>query len=82
MHNIKIAILGQPGDGKTSIAKLIESALIKKGASVNLIDDFEEGDLETIEMRINSLVKCGLNVTIETVQCKEEKYNGENRCKS
>jgi len=39
MKNVTIKIEGLPKSGKTTIAKLIESALLNAGAAVSVIDD-------------------------------------------
>lgn len=64
---MKIHILGTTGEGKTSIANLINDLLKSHGFEVELKNEEENGDYTP---NLRSLKEKGLKIEIETLQIK------------
>lgn len=64
---MRIQILGVTGEGKTSIANLINDLLVNHGYEVRLLNEEEIGDYTP---NLRSLRKNKLNIEIETIQIK------------
>lgn len=78
MKQIEVTVTGMAGAGKSAVARAIEEALAKLGATVNRVDDNGTGQPderpgvieETDEKRLAGLVAHGLTVTVKTVQAR------------
>jgi len=78
MKQIEVTVTGMAGTGKSAVARAIEVALAKMGATVNRVDDNGTGqpdeclveDTATAEKRMAVLVAHGLTVTVKTVQAR------------
>jgi uridine kinase len=74
MNNIEISVNGYFATGKSTIAKLIESALLKEGIQVQLEDDSKNEDIaSTVHDRAKSLIENELKVKIKTKNVSKTK---------
>ena len=79
---MKILIVGQTGEGKTTIANLVAKYIELHGITCEVVDDeTPEVVPKTIHNCLEAMVDKKVNITIETLQLARESCNCK-RCKS
>lgn len=65
---IAVTVTGKPGEGKTTVAHIIQQALEAHGIACSLSDDDDHWVASLQERRIYALNTHGLHVNIKTTQ--------------